>query len=89
MVKVYLPELGEGIEKATISFWYSQEGDKVKEGDDLVEAATDKATFNVPAPATGILAEILIEEGANANVGEVLATIEETQEDMEEGESAV
>lgn len=78
MVKVYLPELGEGIEKATVSYWYFQEGQEVKEGDDLVEVATDKATFNVPAPATGVLAEILVQEGDSANLGEPLAVIDDS-----------
>ncbi len=89
MVKVYLPELGEGIEKATISYWYFQEGQEVKEGEDLVEAATDKATFNVPSPATGILSEVLAEEGASVNVGEVLATIEEEPEGSEDEDTAI
>ncbi len=89
MVKVYLPELGEGIEKATISYWYFQDGQEVKEGEDLVELATDKATFNVVSPATGILSEILALEGESANVGDVLATIEESQEDQEEKDSAI
>lgn len=89
MAKVYLPELGEGIEKATVSYWYFQIGQEVKEGEDLVELATDKATFNVPSPTTGILSEILVEEGASLNVGEVLAIIEETQESLDEGDAAI
>ena len=91
MVKVYLPELGEGIEKATISYWYFQDGQEVKEGEDLVEMATDKATFNVPSPATGILSEVLFEEGDSVNVGEVLATIEESlgEEDEEDKDTAI
>lgn len=81
MVKVYLPELGEGIEKATISYWYFQEGQEVKEGEDLVEVATDKATFNVPSPATGILLQVLAEEGEKVNIGEPLAVIEDKEAD--------
>ena len=77
MTKVVLPELGEGIEKATVSYWYFKEGDKVNAKDDLVELTTDKATFNLPSPCSGILTEILIHEGDTANVGEVLALIEE------------
>lgn len=77
MIKVILPELGEGIEKATVTYWYFQEGDCIKEGDDLVEISTDKATFNLPSPATGKLTEILYEEGATVEVGETLAVIEE------------
>lgn len=77
MVKVYLPELGENITKATISYWYFEEGSDVIEGNDLVEIATDKATFNVPAPCSGTLVEIMAHEGDVINVGEVLAVIEE------------
>jgi pyruvate/2-oxoglutarate dehydrogenase complex dihydrolipoamide acyltransferase (E2) component len=84
MTKVYLPELGEGIEKATISFWYFQEGQEVKEGEDLVEVSTDKATFNVPCPATGTVAEILAQEGDSVNLGEPLAVIEESDGEEDE-----
>ncbi|MBM3250063.1 MAG: biotin/lipoyl-binding protein [Candidatus Omnitrophica bacterium] len=78
MAKVVLPELGEGIEKATVTYWYFQPGEKVSEKDDLVELATDKATFNLPSPASGTLAEILFKEGDAVNVGEVLGIIEES-----------
>jgi 2-oxoglutarate dehydrogenase E2 component (dihydrolipoamide succinyltransferase) len=78
MTKVHLPELGEGIDKATVSYWYFKEGEKVNEKDDLVELTTDKATFNLPGPCTGILTEILFHEGDTVKVGEVLAIIEES-----------
>ena len=78
MIKVVLPELGEGIEKATVSYWYFKEGEKVNEKDDLVELTTDKATFNLPSPCTGIISEVLVHEGDTVNVGEVLAIIEES-----------
>ena len=77
MAKVVLPELGEGITKATVSYWFFQVGENVSEKDDLVELATDKATFNLPAPAAGRLAEILHGEGDVVNVGEPLALIDE------------
>lgn len=76
MTKVVLPELGEGIEKATVSYWYYKEGEKVNEKDDLVELTTDKATFNLPSPCTGTVSQILFHEGDTVNVGEVLAVIE-------------
>jgi pyruvate dehydrogenase E2 component (dihydrolipoamide acetyltransferase) len=79
-VRVILPELGEGINKATVTYWYFQEGDHIKEGEDLVEISTDKATFNLPSPATGILLEIFYEEGDTVGVGEALAVIEEETE---------
>jgi pyruvate/2-oxoglutarate dehydrogenase complex dihydrolipoamide acyltransferase (E2) component len=77
MSKVVLPELGEGIEKATVTYWYFQENEKVSEKDDLVELATDKATFNLPSPASGMLSEIFFKEGDSVKVGETLAMIEE------------
>ena len=76
MKEVRLPELGEEIEKAVVSFWYFKVGDRVKQDDDLVELATDKATFNVPAAASGTLKEIRVSEGSEAKIGEVLAVIE-------------
>jgi 2-oxoglutarate dehydrogenase E2 component (dihydrolipoamide succinyltransferase) len=77
MTNVILPELGEGIEKATLSYWYFKVGDKVNEKDELVELATDKATFNMPSPCSGIISEIFFSEGDTVNIGEVLARIEE------------
>jgi 2-oxoglutarate dehydrogenase E2 component (dihydrolipoamide succinyltransferase) len=77
MNKVILPELGQGIEKATVSFWFFKEGDTVKEKDDLVELTTDKAAFNLPSPCSGRLTQIFFHEGDPVNVGEVLALIEE------------
>jgi len=77
MVHVYLPDLGENVIKATISYWYFESGAAVTEGNDLVEVATDKATFNVPAPCSGTLIEISAHEGDVVHPGDVLATIEE------------
>lgn len=77
MGKVILPELGEDVKKAVISYWHCETGDKVNEGDDLVEMSTDKATFNVPAPVSGVVKERFFEEGDTAQVGDVLALIEE------------
>jgi pyruvate dehydrogenase E2 component (dihydrolipoamide acetyltransferase) len=77
MVKVVLPELGEGIEKAIVSFWYFKEGERVSEKDDLVELTTDKATFNLPSPCSGTIQEIFFHEGDSVNVGDVLGIIEE------------
>jgi len=77
MIHVYLPDMGENVTKATISYWYFESGAAVTEGSDLVEVATDKATFNVPAPCSGTLIEIAAHEGDVVHPGDVLATIEE------------
>jgi len=76
-VEVKLPELGEDAGKeATISFWYFQEGASVKKDEDLVEMVTDKATFNVPAPASGVLKEVVALEGDKVAIGGLMAVIE-------------
>lgn len=76
MTQVILPVLAEGVEAATVSYWHHQKGDNLKEGEDLVELVTDKATFNLPSPVSGILKDILAEEGKPVKVGEALAVIE-------------
>lgn len=76
-VEVKLPELGEDApDEATVSFFFVEEGDTVKEGEDLVEMVTDKATFEVPAPASGKVVEVKAEEEQIIKVGGVLAVIE-------------
>lgn len=77
MAKVTLPELGEDVKSAVVSYWHFGVGDKVKEGEDLVEMATDKATFNIPSPVPGTIKEISFEEGDTVQVGDTLAVIEE------------
>jgi len=76
MKKVILPELGEGIEEATISFWHFSKGDRINKGDDLVELTTDKAMFNVPSPESGVIKKIIYMEGDTVKVGDVLAELE-------------
>lgn len=75
MIKVVLPELGEGVTKATVSYWFFKDGEIVKENDDLVELTTDKSTFNLPSPCNGVISEIMFSEGQTVNVGQILAVI--------------
>ena len=76
MRDVILPALAEGITKASVTYWHKNAGDTVKEGEDLVELVTDKATFNMPSPASGILKEVVVAEGDEAKVGQIIARIE-------------
>lgn len=76
MANVTLPPLAEGVDTASISYWYKQPGEAVKEGEDLVELVTDKATFNMPSPVPGTIKQILISEGDSAKVGQTIAIIE-------------
>ena len=76
-MEVRLPDLGDDAgESAKVTFWYFKEGDEVKEGQDLVEMMTDKATFNVPSPASGKLTDVRAAESDDVNVGDVLGVIE-------------
>ncbi len=73
-----LPPLGDDApDEAEVSFWYVEEGERVEQGQDMVEMLTDKAAFTVPAPAAGALTEIQCTEGDTVQVGEVMAHIEE------------
>lgn len=73
--QVTLPELGEGIEKATVACWHVQTGQTVAPDDEVVELVTDKATFTVTAERGGVVQKILAAEGADVRVGDPLADI--------------
>ena len=75
MIEVKLPELAEGVNSATLTFWHFEEGDSINEGEDLVEMSTDKATFNLPVPKSGVLNKKFFQEGDTVNVGDVVAHI--------------
>ena len=76
MKKIILPELGEGVTEAVVSFWHFAEGAHIEKGDDLVELTTDKATFNVPSSASGVIKKIFYPEGDTVKVGDTLAELE-------------
>lgn len=75
-MEVRLPSMGEGIEEASVSFWYKNVGESVSEGEDLVELTTEKTSFNLPAPAGGKLVSIEAQEGEAVKVDQLLAVIE-------------
>jgi len=75
MIEVRVPDEQEGT-KAVVRAWLKQIGDAVAENDPLVELETDKVTQEVPAPAAGVLAEIVLDTDAEAVPGALLARIE-------------
>lgn len=79
-VEVLLAQRGMGMSEATIVAWYVEEGDRVEEGDLLLEVESSKATEEINAPASGIVAEIKFEADDEVEVGEVLAIIREADE---------
>lgn len=73
---IVLPKLGESIKQATILNWLVKVGDSMEEGQVLLEVATDKVDSEVPAPATGRLLKIYVEEDEVVQVGAVIAEME-------------
>lgn len=76
-VDVMVPSLGESVTEATVATWFKKAGDSVTQDEMLCELETDKVSVEVPAPASGILAEILAEEGATVDAKAKLAVITE------------
>ncbi len=74
LIEVRVPDEQEGT-KAVVRAWLKQVGDAVAENDPLVELETDKVTQEVPAPAAGVLAEIVLDTDAEAVPGALLARI--------------
>jgi pyruvate/2-oxoglutarate dehydrogenase complex dihydrolipoamide acyltransferase (E2) component len=70
-----LPDLGEGLTEGEIARWLVQEGQEIAEDDPLVEIQTDKTTVEIPSPAAGLVARILVQEGEVVPVGTVLVVI--------------
>ena len=75
-LKVELPKMGESVAEATITTWLKSVGDNIEEDEPIVEIATDKVDSEVPSPSSGILKEILFNEGEVVEVGAVFAVIE-------------
>ncbi|MHC4860601.1 MAG: biotin/lipoyl-containing protein, partial [Planctomycetota bacterium] len=74
-IEIKVPDLGESVFEATVTAWLKKPGDRVAADEPLFEIDTDKATLEVPAPAAGVLAEILAEEGADVEVGTVVGRL--------------
>jgi pyruvate dehydrogenase E2 component (dihydrolipoamide acetyltransferase) len=70
-----LPDLGEGLTEGEVARWLVAEGQEIAEDDPLVEIATDKTTVEIPSPAAGTVAQILVQEGEVVPVGTVLVVI--------------
>src|SRR4051812_48129508 len=75
MADVTMPQLGETVTEGTITKWFKQVGDQVKEDEVLFEVSTDKVDSEVPSPTGGYVAEIRVPEGETVDVGAVLAVI--------------
>jgi len=77
VLELKVPDVGESIQEVQIGQWLKQEGQWVEKDEDLVELETDKAGMEIPAPQSGVLAKILKHEGETAEVGDVIAQLDE------------
>jgi 2-oxoglutarate dehydrogenase E2 component (dihydrolipoamide succinyltransferase) len=73
--EIRVPTLGESVTEATIGKWFKKAGDSVTADEPIVELETDKVTIEVPAPAAGVLSEILVKDGETVGVGALLGSI--------------
>ena len=74
--KVIMPQMGESIVEGTIIRWLKKVGERVERDEPLLEITTDKVDTEVPAPASGVLTEILVQENQTVQVHTVVAMID-------------
>jgi 2-oxoglutarate decarboxylase len=74
-IDVVTPAAGESVTEGTILEWHVKVGDPIKVDATIVEISTDKVDIELPSPATGVVSEILVEEGETVTVGQVIARI--------------
>ncbi len=74
-IDVMVPTLGESVTEATVSTWFKKAGDSVQQDEMLCELEADKVSVEVPAPASGVLTEILAKEGETVQAGGKLAVM--------------
>jgi pyruvate/2-oxoglutarate dehydrogenase complex dihydrolipoamide acyltransferase (E2) component len=73
--EVVMPQMGVSVSEGTITKWLRQVGEPIQRDEPLLEISTDKVDTEVPSPAEGVVAEILVQEGETVEVGTVLARI--------------
>ena len=75
--KVIMPQMGESIFEGTITRWLKNKGEAIERDEPLFEISTDKVDSEIPAPAAGVLKDILVEEGQTVEINTVVALIAE------------
>jgi 2-oxoglutarate dehydrogenase complex dihydrolipoamide succinyltransferase (E2) component len=88
-IPVIIPQIGQSIAEATIIKWLKKQGERVEKGESLVEIGTDKINTEIPAPETGIVQEILVQEGETVPVESKIAVLSESTPRAESQSSAV
>ncbi|HXA05476.1 MAG TPA: biotin/lipoyl-containing protein, partial [Bryobacteraceae bacterium] len=78
MTDVVMPQMGESIVEGTLTKWRKKPGDQVERDEPLFEISTDKVDTEIPSPAAGTLAEVLVEEGKTVGINTVVGRIDES-----------
>jgi 2-oxoglutarate dehydrogenase E2 component (dihydrolipoamide succinyltransferase) len=73
--KVIMPQMGESIFEGTLTKWLKKPGDKVQRDEPLFEISTDKVDAEIPSPASGVLSQVLVNEGQTVQINTVVAEI--------------
>lgn len=89
VTKVVMPKLSLTMRSGSVGKWYKREGEKIEKGEPIVEIISEKATYDLEAPASGVLRKILVDEGEEASVDAVLAIITAPDEQLSEAEIKV
>ncbi|MEJ2129161.1 MAG: 2-oxoglutarate dehydrogenase complex dihydrolipoyllysine-residue succinyltransferase [Woeseiaceae bacterium] len=76
-IEIKVPPLPESVTDATLVAWHKKAGDAVSRDENLVDLETDKVVLEVPAPSSGVLKEIVVEDGATVTAGDILAILEQ------------
>src|SRR5438309_7544771 len=73
--EVKMPQMGESIFEGTVTKWLKKKGENVQRDEPLFEISTDKIDTEIPAPASGILQDILVKEGQTVQINTIVAII--------------
>src|SRR6056297_2844159 len=84
--EIKVPQLPESVTEATLVSWHKKPGDAVQRDENLVDIETDKVVLEVPAPVSGVLKEVKVEDGATVGADDVIALIEEGEAPAKEAE---
>ena len=82
-IELLVPALGESVVEATVAKWMKSSGDTINADEPIVELETEKVTLEVPSPISGVLKEIVANEGDNVEVGALLGVISDSLNDVQ------
>ena len=88
VTNIVMPKLSLTMKEGTVGKWYKKEGEPVEKGEPVVEVVSEKATYDLEAPASGILRKIIAEEGVDVHVNASIGIIGSADETLPETETS-